>query len=287
LYNWRYPDVLRLEEFPSNTSVSFLLNIETALECEIISKADFVDIFPKKLKQGNNTVSVIISPISDNICVFGEIDLVCEEETKRIIFNGKSKALPKGYYDNKVLFDANGAFENIKPAENTKLTKGQNVSVNNLVKKDINVKLDWLSNLQELDVETFTFILDEDFLIESRKDFIFFGNPESNGVSYSKNDRTVTLKLKEIKENAKKIIIAYNLYKSDNSFKKIHLPNIKIIIDNVEFYTFPLSLQDCQTVIGIEFYLTKSGWRLNAIGAEYDAPFESLCSECGILSSSP
>jgi stress response protein SCP2 len=279
--DWNYPEIIKLGEFPSNSKISFLMNIETASECEVISKLPFLDIFPKRLLKGENVISLILSPLGDNVCIFGEIELK-SEETKRIMLNGKSKSLPNGYYDNKVVFDATGRFERIKNLPINKLFKGQNVSVSNLESKEINVKLDWLSNLQELDVETFTFILDDDFSVETKDDFIFFGNTETNSVKFEKSLQTVTLKLNEIKENASKIIIAYNLYKSQESFKKIHLPEIKIIVDNIEYYTFSLSLSDCQTAIGLEFYRSKNGWRLNAIGAAYDLPFETLCAECGI-----
>lgn len=283
--NWNLPEVIRLGDFPSNSRSAFLMNIEVGEECETISKIHSLEVFPKKLKAGLNTVSLITSPISDNIFIFGEIYFKTETETKRVMCNGKSCSLPYGYHDNKVVFDFTSKIAEsmtFTRLRDNKLIKGQNIAINNLLKKELNIFLDCLSNLQEVDVEPYVFILGDNDYIRDGSDFIFFGSKEGDNGSVKYADKTIKITLSDVSDTAQKIIIAYSLYDKDVDFSKIHLPEIKVIIDDAPYYSFPLSPGKAQTVIGLELYRSKNGWRLNAVGAEYNAPFSDLCADCGI-----
>jgi stress response protein SCP2 len=276
------PEILNLGEFPSNSQVSFLLNIKTACVYRVISKIHSLEVFPHNLQVGENTLSIIISPVADNIFIFGEVVLIAENplDNKKIMVSGKSKTIPYGYYDNKIVFDATNRFEINENINSNKLNKNQNVTVNNLLKKHIEIKFDCLSNLRELDVEAYAFLLNENDMIESEDDFIFFGRTKTEGISYE--DKIFKICLNDIKFPTKKVIIAYSLYNTDETFSLIHLPEIKIFIDYTLYFSFPLSLNDVQTVIALEFYQTKNTWRLNALGAEYDSSFSNFCAACGI-----
>jgi stress response protein SCP2 len=201
---------------------------------------------------------------------------------------GTSLALPHGYYDNKVVYDTVGKFQ-IEQPDNKILQKSQNIPVNNLLNTEISLNFDYLSNNLSLSVVPYAFILDENDAVATSDGFVYPNTSSPNDAVYCA-EKAAKIKLNLLPKETQKVIIVYtisgteNLENSQNNlnFNKIHLPNLKIMAEGELYYNFPLRIDDSSTLIAVEFYQTRNGWRLNAVGAEYNAPFSELCAECGI-----
>ncbi|MDR0983440.1 MAG: hypothetical protein LBL93_00315 [Ruminococcus sp.] len=111
------PEKLDLGEFPSNRQNVFIMNIETNEECEILSYINGLEVFPKKLSEGVNTLQIIIDGIAENVYLFGDMFIKGKKNNSQIRVIGQALRNPKEYFDHRILYNASGELENNAKAE--------------------------------------------------------------------------------------------------------------------------------------------------------------------------
>jgi hypothetical protein len=218
------PEKIDLGEFPSNRQNVFVLNIETNEECEILSYVNGLEIFPKKLSAGINTVQLIVDGISDNVYLFGDI-FIEGKNTNRIRLSGQALRSPKEYFDHRILYNASGELENkiSKPEVKTKVLS---LGSRTIIRGDFDSDLTVLFAYKKHNLD---FNLTATALFEGKNsEKVDHYNPQSldESVVYSSASKLFFVNLSKISSNVKSIDFEYT--GNMDFFGSVTDPQVKI-----------------------------------------------------------
>ncbi|WP_110942963.1 TerD family protein [Inediibacterium massiliense] len=191
------------------------------------------------------------------------------------------------------------------------LKKGQKVSLKKAAQdagvagslSKIHVGLGWDVNKfdgKDFDLDVFTFAVKEDGKVRDEKDFVFYGNPNPQGLSVSfggdnrtgqgsGDDEIILVDLAGIPLDIHKIIFAITIYEGkergqnfgmvDNAFVRLADKNT-----GKEFLRYDLSEEysmETAVVVG-EMYRHNGEWKFNAIGSGFKDGLVALCACYGV-----
>ncbi|MCX7749575.1 MAG: TerD family protein [Clostridia bacterium] len=169
------------------------------------------------------------------------------------------------------------------------LKKGQRLSVKGILGDKIQMVFDCVNQLEPMDIDPYVFLLDHNRKVANDKDVIFFGNPASKcgGVKYSdeNEEKTVWIELDKIPHSIQTVSVCYSIYGGDpnHNFSKLVQPSVKIRYEGKEKLHFtPEDLLSERVVVFVEFYRYKDEWKINSVGAGYEAGIKHLCRIYGL-----
>lgn len=268
--NWNLPSLISLGEFASETENTFFKSLEVPENCNIINNIYGVTIYPMNLKKGSNQIKITISPMHSNNIICGEI-FIQSKVKRRIYINGKAvKNAPKK--DN-VYF----------------LKKGQRIIIDENFNGDFKFVFESKSIKENMDIDAYVFLTDENKTVYNEDDFIFFSNPcsKDNSVKIGGNSKNpeVSVILSKLDKKYSRISICFAIY-GDNknlNFLLAESPVIHIFSNQNEISQFPLeNLHDEKAVVAFEIYKYKNQWRMNCIGSGYRDGLKKLCQSFGL-----
>lgn len=304
---WYIPKILPLGEFPAESANSFVLEVNVPNSVNLRTTIKDISIFPTKLKPGINKVTISTEKLKDGTFLYGEL-LFESVFIRRAYLNGNSRANLTGFENNKIIYkainnnsDTNAQYHNLVPATNiiapmvsdpniTILKKGQRLSINDLLGNSVQVNFFYSNMIQQMDVDPYVFLLNQNGKVTNDEDLIFFGNPSSKcgSVKYVTEDsnKSIILELKKVPDSVHTISIAYSIYgdNANQNFSKIINPTIRIQFDDKEKLRF--SANDLfieKTIVFVDFYRFKDQWKLNTVGAGYKDGLKRLCESFGLV----
>ncbi len=92
--HWRYPRSLRLNKLVCNRPHTFLLRIETPIECRFLSEIDGVMLKPEKIPAGVSEVTLILDPLRPDTRVRGTLTLKSANISRQIQLTGSAARTP-------------------------------------------------------------------------------------------------------------------------------------------------------------------------------------------------
>lgn len=296
---WDIPEIISLEEIPSQTECHFTIEIIVPTKVTIVSLIEDVQVYPKKLKKGRNQITITVGKMKTGTYIYGDF-LFSSFFIRRIYVSGAVKDNIIGYYDNKILFQAQAKVKTIKEDYeaakpiiiNPKaiyLKKGQRISCEILNSSDIQIEFLYIKKLKDMEIDPYIFLLDKNNQAQNDEDLIFFGNKTSldGGVKLIEQlkETIILLNLTKVSANINRICIAYAVYGENPAFNfsKIIDVTIKIKSGQEEKMIFqPKDLMIETAVIFVEFYRYKDIWKINTVGAGYQGGLKKLCESYGI-----
>lgn len=294
------PKKFNLGRFKADTEnmYNFSINIteNSSLHCDI----DGITVYPTVLQKGENVVTIKTDSIREGISVFGKIYIV-SSVTREIYLYGQS--------------DKSADIHSIQKADNTEnpisdysvytppdtalppecsdgsitnLQRGQRINLNNNI-NSVQIQFVCDGTDEKIDIDGYTFIVQDNGKVNKEEDMIFWGNKQSPDNSVKLIDDSdnphFLVSLSDLPEYANKIAFCYSVYGDEQrkNFKMVHNPYIRIFLDNIETYRFPLNeLGQEKTIAGVEIYKYKEKWKINCIGAGYHAGLRRMCEDYGI-----
>ncbi|MDE5854365.1 MAG: TerD family protein [Ruminococcus sp.] len=294
------PKKFSLGRFKADTENMYNISINvpenSSLHCDI----DGIKIYPETLQTGRNTVTIKTDALRDGISVFGKIYII-SAITREIYLYGQSDksvdihniqktnntenptsdysvytppdtALPPKYSDESII----------------NLKRGQRINLNNNI-DSVQIQFVCDGTDEKIDIDGYTFIVQNNGKVNKEEDMIFWGNKQSSDNSVRLTDDSdnshFSVYLSDLPEYAKKIAFCYSVYGDEQrkNFKMVHNPYIRIFLDNIETYRFPLSeLGQEKTIVAVEIYKYQEKWKINCIGAGYHAGLRRMCEDYGI-----
>lgn len=294
------PKKFNLGKFKSDTENIYNFSINVSENSYLNCDVDGIEISPKVLQKGLNTVSIKTYSIRDGISISGKIYIV-SSVTREIYINGQSDK-SADIHNIQTSNNTEGtvsacsvytAPDNALPPEFsdrsiTNLKRGQKIILNNNVNS---VRIQFLCNGtdEKIDIDGYTFIIQDNGKVNKEEDMIFWGNKKSpdNSVKLINNSDNpyFSVSLSDLPEYANKIVFCYSVYGDEQykNFRLVHNPYIRIFLDNTETYRFPLNeLGQEKTIAAVEIYKYQEKWKINCIGAGYHAGLRRICEDYGI-----
>lgn len=298
---WTLPSIISLGDFAANKENSFSVDISAAGDAEIKNNIKNVRLSSKTLSEGNNNITFTTDELKDNTILYGEI-FVNTSVSRRIYVTGKAmNDAPEHHESTPVSTETTASLpvqvetpnEIIAPMVSTTnaayIKRGQRISVKELEGKVIKIIYEHKSVKQQIEIDGYIFMLQENGKVQSDNDLIFFGNTEtSNGAikSSSAGNQSLTLiELNKLEDWVNKVEVCYSIYGNEpnKNFSLVECPLIRIIGGDRELYRFELSnLNVEKTVVAIELYRYKGEWKINFIGSGYKSGLNLLCENYGV-----
>jgi stress response protein SCP2/predicted type IV restriction endonuclease len=152
-----------------------------------------------------------------------------------------------------------------------KLVKGQNFIIS---ESKISIDFRW-SNLKDKQIDVLVFQLSND-RIEDERDFIYFNNLKSEGVSLSLNSNStkIDFDLSNLRENINKVLIVTTI---DGKFGELSDFSLKI---NDKVFEIEGGVENTLNVA--EIYNRNGKWKFKAIGDGYISGLEKIAERCGL-----
>lgn len=178
------------------------------------------------------------------------------------------------------------------------LTRGQRLNIGAHIKA-VMIQTEWDagSAADQYDIDASAFLLGKDGRVRRESDFIFYNNPApDHGVSLCEKqtepqkDRLI-IDFDRLEEDVERIEIVMSIYEPEQrqqsfgAVRKLHLKanqyNIETKEEGPELFTFGLTeeLTVETAVILCEWYRYKGVWKVNAVGAGYQAGLRALCEQ--------
>ncbi|MDE6788211.1 MAG: TerD family protein [Ruminococcus sp.] len=293
----KIPIKINLGEFKSNAENTYSFSLELCEAAHLYSDISEISI-SEKAESGMNTVTLKIGDISSGISVFGKIYIV-SSVIREIYLSGeadKNACLRRLFPVNAEMFSESTvntvSEDKLPPVCNdssvVQLKRGQRISLDDKVKS---VQIQFVSEKNDipLDIDGYAFMIQDNGKVSKDDDMIFWGNKCSPDNSVKLFDDTsvhhFSVSVDNISDYVGRIAVCYSIYgdEADKIFRFVHNPYIRIFFNNVEKYNFRLSnLNYEKTIAGIEFYRYRDNWKINCIGAGYNAGLKRMCEDYGI-----
>lgn len=167
------------------------------------------------------------------------------------------------------------------------LTRGERISINEYISKPFRVCMSYRALMNQVDIDPYAFMLNENGVTSCDDDFVFFGNRETmSGTLTFLEDKSIEIDLSRVPDHIKRISFVYSIYQPgpNDNFSKVKDPFISILQDNKEIIRFTAyDLFAETTVIFMEIYRHKSEWKINSIGQGYKEGLKRLCANYGLI----
>lgn len=269
------PKRISLGVFRSDAENTFCFPLELDESAELYTDICGISVTPKAEK-GLNTITVTTEDISSGITVFGRI-YVKSSVVYEIYLSGKADKNA----DLRKLFPIQMCSESI-----VQLQRGQRISVDGNA-KTVEIRFAYDKSSIPLEIDGYAFMVQNDGKVSRDEDMVFWGNKKSpdNAVKLAENSLDFSVTVANLPEYVSKIAVCYSVYgdETDKIFRFVHNPYIRIFFNNVEKYNFHLdNLSQEKTVAGIEIYRYRDNWKINCIGAGYNAGLKRMCEDYGL-----
>lgn len=293
----KIPAKINLGEFKSGVVNTYCFPLELCEDARLYSEISGISITPQ-LKSGKNTVIVTTEEISSEISVFGRIYIV-SSVIREIYLSGKADkdaCVRKSFPINVDIFSENTinvvSEDKLPPICNDssiiQLKKGQRIPLDEKIRS---VQIQFTSERTDipLEIDGYAFMVQTDGKVSRDEDMIFWGNKNSPDNSVKLIDESsvpyFSVSPANLPEYVSRIAVCYSVYGDDvdKIFRFVHNPYIRIFFNNVEKYNFRLdNLNQEKTIAGIEIYRYRDGWKINCIGAGYNAGLKRMCEDYGL-----
>ncbi len=266
------PARISLGVFKANAENTFCFPLELNENAELYTDISGISV-TRTAKTGFNTITVTTEEIGDRITVFGKIYV-------------KSSAVHEIYVSGKA--DKNADVRRLFPVQICggsimQLQRGQRVLLNG---KTENLKIMFASDYIPFEIDGYAFMVQTNGKVSRDEDMIFWGNRSSPDNSVRlENSLDFSIYPANLPEYVSKIAVCYSVYgnEADKTFRFVHNPYIRIFLNNVEKYNFSLdNLTHEKTIAGIEIYRHHENWKINCIGAGYNAGLKRMCEDYGL-----
>lgn len=320
---WGLPKMIAPGKICPDRLFEMNIEVEVPAHTEIICGISGVSVFPSVLEKGRTRVKFTVEPLSAGNIIYGDIefrsvfirrsyinlsaDEVYNCESGETVYTAPAGMVhkPAARYAAKTAEQKTGSrfkdpneVENNKTAQqnsstvkdrNGQLIRGQRVSTDDVLGKgEITAELFYTSMDGNLDIDTYTFLLDEEGKAWGDECLVFFGNKTgANGsVRYSDDGRhrIVHIDLDRLPPRVQNISIAYSIYGDDprNNFSKLH-GGMVVFRCGGKTAEFPMEgLFAETTVVAASLYKRGSIWKLYAVGQGYKNGLKPLCESYGL-----
>ncbi len=293
----KIPAKINLGEFKSGVENTYCFTLELCENARLYSDISGISVTPQA-ESGMNTVTVTTEEISSGISVFGRIYVV-SSVIREIYLSGKADkdaCVRKLFPVNAEIFSENTvnavSADKLPPICNDssiiQLKKGQRISLD---EKISSVQVQFVSEHTDipLEIDGYAFMIQDNGKVSRDEDMIFWGNKNSPDNSVKLTDESSVPYFSVSPENlpgyVSRIVVCYSIYGDDMDkiFRFVHNPYIRIFFNNVEKYNFRLdNLNRERTIAGIEIYRYHDNWKINCIGAGYNAGLKRMCEDYGL-----
>lgn len=299
---WNIPTVISLGDFAADNENDFITEITLPAPVTLQCKIAGVDITPTNLKPGKNILKIHVLPMRDNTILFGSMILKGRVD-RRIYLSGKSLKSAQQHRETPPISGNLPLSEPLQVdlpdhvvapmVDNDSRTavacRGQRVSARDLENKKLKIVFDYKSSDKHLDIDQYVFMLEQNNLVGSDDDFIFFGNAASNcnsvKISDGEDNRLTLIELKNVPSRIQKIAVCISIYEDGKNytFADVVEPTLRLFSEDREFSRFPLDcLTEEKTVVGLELYRYKGEWKINFVGSGYSKGLDTLCRSFGV-----
>lgn len=298
---WNAPSVIALGTFAANMQNSFTYEISVPTDAVLECRLKDVEISPKKLSPGKNTILIKTASLRDNTILYGEL-LLKTVVSRRIYLSGRSQ---KGAPEHHELPSVSGELPVSEPVQIetpdeiiapslpddqnvTILSRGQRLSASEMSDGAIKIVFEQADGGKSADIDPYVFRLGKNGKVSGDLDLIFFGNPEASSgdvkVITDSAQTIAILNLSRAAEATEKYVVCFSIYEESGvSFSQVQNPNVRVISGGKDVYHFPLEdLSAEKTVVAFEFYRYKGAWKLNAVGRGYQSGLAQLCESYGV-----
>lgn len=315
---WDIPKTIELGEIPAGKCCSFQLEVTVPTEVFVSSSMKEVEMEPKILKKGKNTLTITVGAVKADTYLYGDF-LFSSSFVRRVYVSGAVKETTAVFSNNKLLYTSQPPINvppnnlqtvQTKSAESSKmqsaesypafsvstknpntllLQKGQRIACNGLEVDKICIEFDYTKKLRDMEIDPYVFLLDKNNKAAEDDKLVFFGNKKSKDtgveIKEAENGSAVFLHLNKIDSDVERLSIAYAIYgeNPNHNFSKIVDFRVKIKSDGVEKMIFqPEDLFAETTIVAVEFYRYQGKWKINTVGAGYKDGLKRLCESYGL-----
>lgn len=266
------PTRISLGVFRSGVENTFCFPLELDENAELYTDISGISV-TRTATSGLNTITVMTEEIGDRITVYGKIYV-------------KSSAIHEIYISGKA--DKNADVRRLFPVQICggsiiQLQRGQRILLNG---KTETVKIMFASEHIPFEIDGYAFMVQTNGKVSRDEDMIFWGNKSSPDNSIRlENSLDFSIYPANLPAYVSKIAVCYSVYENeaDKTFRFVHNPYIRIFLNNVEKYNFSLdNLSHEKTIAGIEIYRYNENWKINCIGAGYNAGLKRMCEDYGL-----
>lgn len=302
------PKIISLGKIKPNEAFELYFDAYFGCDCLISSEINGISVYPENVKKGKNEIKIHIEPCSEDAVIYGAIEVkslflrkiylnfsVSDDFTVQSgikVFDSdeqkqsKTDTVPEISHD----FDDFPEYENVQEIIDTEnIVKGQRLNMADVFGDIFASEFFFESCDKGIEIDCYTFLLNEDALAEKDDDLVFFGNNDGgNGaVRYTDNSvhKVVSINLEIVPERIQSIAIVYSVYGDDPdlNFGKIYNARIVFTGGNGEKSTFTLDTPlSGKTLIAAQVYRKDGKWKLNAVGQEYKSGLKKLCESFGL-----
>lgn len=294
------PRTIDLGEFRSGMENNFRLTVNVPAATEIQCSVQGVKFTPSALKAGRNDVAVTVSGTAPQTVLYAEI-LFRSKFIRRVYLCGRSKPdVPAA--NGKVIYTApERALASAKsvdvcdvislpaagaPGNPLEMARGMRIPLAKYSGARFEVFFT-CETPKGMEIDPYVFLLGDNETALGDEWLVFFGNERSkNGeVLYYPKDGHVEFDLSKIDSRVKKISLVYAIYAGSSKYSFSMVKNCRLSIrsggeERVSYLMNGLNGET--TVVALEFYLYKSEWKVNAVGAGYKDGMARLCGRFGI-----
>ena len=205
------------------------------------------------------------------------------------LMHDQDNALPSRPYDMSYMGVGVSAVIRSRSPGFIRLCRGQRINIEQMLGDGIiSIELFYSSMDKNLDIDAYTFLLDNYGRAVTDENVVFFGNTSyaNNAVCYSdtRQHRQVIIDLVRIPYSIERIAIAYAIYGDDSSetFRMLH-DGIVMIKCGKRCAELPLiDLDNEKTIVAVELYRNNRLWRLSSVLSGYKGGIANLCESYGI-----
>lgn len=321
---WGVPKVINGGNIPADTPFNMYMEVTVPAETDIIVNISGIRAEPSHIGKGRSVITITADPVSDGTVMYGDIEfrsrlsrrcylsltanssVASQNQSGQIVYKapeeselaparisehipGNAQSMGQYISNNSPVTAGTANTQKAPVIKDGRLMRGQRVSIKDtLGSGPVTAELFYSAMDVKLDIDTYTFLLNEDEKAWSDKCLIFFGNnrSEDGTVMYTDDGqhRIVRLDLDNIPRIVQKISIAYSIYgdNPNHNFSKLH-GGVLVLRNGERTLEFPVEgLFMETTVVAAEFYRRGDVWKLCAVGQGYKDGLKRLCTGYGL-----
>jgi stress response protein SCP2 len=276
-----------------------------------------IQLEPVVLTDGINKVKLTVSPLSDKTLLYGDI-IMTSVFCRRFYVSGKASDNSAAVCCKQIThIDENNVYtpvsveaavnttrtQNIRVAKSVVvrqreekvpeiqglhiLKRGERISIDRYADSPMRVYIGYRALFKDIEIDPYAFMLNSDGITSCDDDFVFFGNTDTScGALYFNGDKSIDVDLRNVPDHIQSISFVYSIYQPDNkdNFSKVLDPFISVVQNDIELVRYTASELFAETtIIFMEMYRYKSGWKLNTVGQGYREGLKKLCANYGLI----
>lgn len=294
--DWSLPRTIDLGIFAASERNEFSSHFKVAEPCRVLNSVYGLTIEPKSLSVSEVDLHLTVSPMKDDMILYGSFLLETSNKILRRIYvsgraqNGAAiKTLPQPNPQQK---NSSPKLQPTQPKQSDAINKvksGQKVPAPT-AENSISIEFKASDSLTNMKIDACAFCLSKDKKVQRDTDFIFFNNPchDSLGVSLnSKGDTSaINLSLRNLPAEVQAVVVCFSIYdegnRFDNNFSKLSSPKVVVCASETLSYEFPLNLGRVKIFKALEIYRDNSDWKIHFIGLDLEQDFRKLCKFYGV-----